>query len=84
LGPPLWDEDLKLPCTSAWLLFDIMPDLTREVDDLDYLLRGALWSSHNSAPDPARVFAALRTRIVAEQRPVRASWLLAKPAWSTS
>jgi hypothetical protein len=33
------------------MLFDIMPDHKREIDDLNYLLRDALWSSQNSAPE---------------------------------
>jgi hypothetical protein len=50
------------------LLFDIMPDHNRQVDDLDCMLHDAMWSSQDSAPDPARLFAALHTRIVAEPR----------------
>lgn len=59
-------------------------DHIREADDLDYLLRDALWSSRDSAPDPARVLASLHTRIRAERRPTRVSWLLVMPSWSSS
>jgi len=41
------------------MLFDIMPDHNREIDDLIFLLRNALWSSQNSAPMLVRMFAAL-------------------------
>jgi hypothetical protein len=50
-------------------LIHTTPDISSEVDDLDYLLRDALWSSHDSAPEPARVLAALRARIAGAQRP---------------
>ncbi|MDQ2998809.1 MAG: hypothetical protein M3R61_17395 [Chloroflexota bacterium] len=33
------------------MLFDIMPVHNRENDDLEYLLRDALWSSQNIAPE---------------------------------
>jgi hypothetical protein len=56
------------------MLFDIMSEHNREVDDLDYLLRDALWSSSDTAPEPARVLAALRTRIVTERRPALVAW----------
>jgi hypothetical protein len=63
--------------------FDIMSDHNREVDDLDYLLRDALWSSHDAAPDPARVLAALRTRIGLEHQPTLMPWSRMAPAWAS-
>jgi len=41
------------------MLFDIMPDHNREIDDLDFVLRNALWSSQNSTPTLVCMFAAL-------------------------
>jgi hypothetical protein len=44
------------------MLFDVMPDHNREIDDLNYLSRDALWSSQNSAPEAgAHVRRAVRT-----------------------
>ena len=63
------------------MLFDIMSDHNREVDDLDYLLRDALWSSRGAAPDPARVLAALRARIKLEHQHKLMAWSRAAPAW---
>jgi hypothetical protein len=62
-----WDKTSHCRVQTQGMLFDIMPVHNREIDGLEYLLRDALWSSQNSAPDVARVFAALCTLIVAEQ-----------------
>jgi len=49
------------------------PAPDREVDDLDYLIRDALWSSYNIAPPPERALVALRARIENERQPARKS-----------
>jgi hypothetical protein len=41
------------------MLFDIMPVHNREIDDLEYLLCDALWSSKTARPNVARMFATL-------------------------
>jgi hypothetical protein len=65
------------------MLFDIMSDHDREVDDLDYLLRDALWSSRDAAPDPARVLAALRARIRLEHQTTLMPRSRMAPAWAS-
>jgi len=57
------------------LLFDIMPDHNREVDDLDYCRMPC--GAAKTVRLKARVFATLRTRIVTEQRLAHAPLLLA-------
>jgi hypothetical protein len=61
-----------------------MSNHNREVDDLDFLLRDALRGNKDAAPDAARVFAALRARVVAERQPMRTPWLLVTPTWTSS
>jgi len=51
------------------MLFDIMPVHNREIDDLEYLLRDALWSSQNSAPECGAYV----------RHAVRALWLMNGP-----
>ena len=63
--------------------FDVMSDHYREVDDLDYLLRDALSSSRDAAPDPARVLARLRARIRLEYQPALMPWSRLTPAWAS-
>jgi hypothetical protein len=65
------------------MLFDTMSDHNREVDDLDYLLRDALSSSRDAAPDPARVLAGLRARIRLERQPAPMLWSRMAPAWAS-
>ena len=54
-----------------------------EVDDLDFILRDALRSNKDSVPDPARVFAPLRARVVADLWPTPIRWLLPTPVWTS-
>src|SRR6478672_7186380 len=46
-----WDKTSHCRVQAQGMLFDIMPDHKREIDDLHYLLCDALWSSQNSAPE---------------------------------
>jgi hypothetical protein len=65
------------------MLIDIMPDHNREVDDLDYLLRDALWSSDDAAPDPVRMLAGLRARIWLERQRALMPAFPTAPAWAS-
>jgi hypothetical protein len=59
-----------------------MADRTREVDDLDYLLRDALWSDDSGEPIKERVFFKLRARIQAERRGAHRPKLIAAPIYA--
>jgi len=61
-----------------------MADRTREVDDLDYLLRDALRSDNSVDPGKERVFFKLRARIRAERRGACRSQLIAAPIYAGS
>jgi hypothetical protein len=69
IAPPLG----QMSYTAVYLhqasyLIPMLSDHSREADDLDYLLRDALWSSSNVAPDSARAWVALRTRIESQRQ----------------
>jgi hypothetical protein len=61
-----------------------MSNQYREVDEIDYILRDALRSNRDAAPNAERLFAALRARVVAEHRPARTVWTISAPNWAGS
>jgi hypothetical protein len=83
IAPPLGTKTSHCCAEAQGMLIDIMSDRCREADDLDFILRDALRRNKDSAPDTARVFAALCAQVAAERRPAYTPWLPATPAWTS-
>lgn len=79
------ESPLHQCCVEAQgTLIGIMSNHNREVDEIDYILRDALRSNRDAAPNAERMFAVLRARVVAERWPAPTVWSLAAPSWASS
>jgi hypothetical protein len=65
------------------MLIGVMSNHNREVDEIDYILRDALRSNRDAAPNTERILAALRARITAERWPLRTVWSSSTPTWTS-
>ena len=65
------------------MLIGVMSNHNREVDEIDYILRDALRSNRDAAPNVERILAGLRAQVVAERWPARTVWLLSTPSWTS-